>query len=117
MDNEMKGLLDALNDQIHERDHAEVKLSTATTLIEEMLQKLSLKVANIGGPKDGWTTTFTTLLDEGDYVSAVKLAVVARDSFQMGDEWEVREEMARRLFDESKRTPKVYDLKGSADTF
>ena len=101
MEDSTKGLLDALHDQIQRRDDAKHETETARSTIERLMPELHSKVS---GPKDAWVAAFTELLDEGDYVSAVKLAVVAHDQNPLSDAWRwpIREEMARRLLDESR---------------
>ena len=121
MDNEGKGLLDALYDQIMERDAAKHKLEVAHRQVRVLSESLRAKIGGIQPslPRSSWIDVFTTLLDDGDYVSASKLAIAALDYIEartcpLKDAWQMRYEMARRLLDESKQTPKVYDPNGMA---
>ena len=107
MDDKMKGLLDALHDQIQERDVLQPKLHIALEKIQHLHAELRSKIAHAAPGTGAWAATFEELLNEGDYVSASKLAIAALHYVDHGgalqkDCWKLRYEMARRLLDESR---------------
>ena len=121
MDDETKGLLDALHDQIVERDEHKHKMEIAHGQVRDLSAMLQDKLEGPPPslPKSSWIPVFTSLLDEGDYVSASKLAIAALDYIEASicphkDAWTMRYEMARRLLDESRMSPTVYAPNGKA---
>ena len=109
MDNETKGLLDALHDQIMERNTLQQKLDVALKQVNHLGDTLDHTLGKLAPNRKGWAVAFTMLVDEGDYVSASKLASVALDDRgltpdgPMRSDWVLRHEMARRLLDESRK--------------
>ena len=114
MEDEVKGLLDALHDQIAERDALRVKVDHTHDKIKELSSRLDHELCKLAPNRKGWVLAFTALIDEGDYVSASKLASVALEDFlitpngPLRTEWVLHHEMARRLLDESKKAAKPY---------